>query len=356
MDKPLRRILVACDLERAPLSELHKAAALARKAGATIELFHAITAPDPGAGYPETATATAAQDRRAAIAERARERLERFARAAALRGVTVTYTASWDYPAHEAIVRRALAARADLVIAATSARRHRLAARLFLRNTDWELIRTCPAPLLFVKSPHEYRRPVIVAAVDPFHTHAKPADLDIRLIQAARLFARLLHGNVQVFHAYMPLLAATGGGVGTNEIPVVLSEGAQAAYDEHVENVVDKLAERERIPKAARHVAMGEVGEQLNALTRRTRASLVVMGAVSRSALERVFVGNTAERVLDKLPCDVLIVKPRGFVSKVARTAAVASIPARRRTPASAQQPRRRRGTPAPPSRMPPLF
>ena len=356
MDKPLRRILVAVgDLEHAPRNELHKAAALARPAGASIELFHAITAPDPGASYPETATAAAAQDRRTAIAERCRERLERFARAAALRGVTVTVTASWDYPAHEAIVRRALAARADLVIAAASARRHRLAVRLFLRNTDWELIRTCPAPLLFVKSSRDYRRPVIVAAVDPFHNHAKPADLDTRLIQAARQFARLLHGNVQVFHAHRPLLTA-GGTVAAADVPVVLSPEAQAAHEEHVALVVDKLAERERIPRAARHVVMGEVGEELSALTRRARASLVVMGAVSRSALARVFVGNTAERVLDKLSCDVLIVKPRGFVSKVGRTPAIASIPARRRAAAGARQPQRRRGPPAPPSRMPPLF
>jgi hypothetical protein len=31
-----------------------------------------------------------------------------------------------------------------------------------------------------------------------------------------------------------------------------------------------------------------------------------------------VFIGSTAERVLDKLSCDVLIVKPHGFKTKVA--------------------------------------
>jgi universal stress protein E len=43
------------------------------------------------------------------------------------------------------------------------------------------------------------------------------------------------------------------------------------------------------------------------------------MGAVSRSALKRLFIGNAAERVLDRLDCDVLIVKPRGFKSGVER-------------------------------------
>lgn len=344
MDKPLRRILVAIgDLEQAPRGELRKAAALARAAGATLELFHAITAPDPGASYPETATAAAVQDRRTAIAERCRERLERFARGGALRGVKVTYTASWDYPVHEAIVRRALAARADLVVAAPRPRR--LAARLLLRNADWELIRTCPVPLLFVKSTRAYSWPVILAAVDPFHSNAKPADLDSRLIRAARQFARLLHGNVQIFHSYMPLITSATA-AGAVDVPVVLSPAAEAAHEEHVAHLVDRLGERERIPKAARHVVMGEVGAELNALVRRTRVSLVVMGAVSRSALARVFIGNTAERVLDRLSCDVLIVKPRGFVSRVARTASAAG----------ARQARRRRGAQPLDVRAPPLF
>jgi nucleotide-binding universal stress UspA family protein len=42
------------------------------------------------------------------------------------------------------------------------------------------------------------------------------------------------------------------------------------------------------------------------------------VGAVSRSALKRVFIGHTAEQVIDELRCDVLIVKPRGFKSSVA--------------------------------------
>jgi universal stress protein E len=39
------------------------------------------------------------------------------------------------------------------------------------------------------------------------------------------------------------------------------------------------------------------------------------MDAVSRSRLKRIVIGNTAERVLDHLPCDVLIVKPLDFAT-----------------------------------------
>jgi len=50
-------------------------------------------------------------------------------------------------------------------------------------------------------------------------------------------------------------------------------------------------------------------------------ASVVVLGAISRSRLDQVFIGNTAERVLDELTCDVIVVKPDGFVTPIRKLA-----------------------------------
>jgi universal stress protein E len=318
----IRHILVAVrDLRHAPRSELRKAAALARASGAMIELFHAIEAPDPGVSWPETATAEQVAQRRAAIAARCGRRLQRWAGDKSLRGLRVKCATTWDYPPHEAIVRRALSTGADLVIAAT--RHHVPGARLVLRNTDWELIRHCPAPLLLVKSPREYRRPVIVAAVDPFHAHARPADLDPRLLGAGKDCARLLHGTLHVFHSYMPLVNTAMVPVSTAPLLTVPPE-LEEQHGRQIERGIDRLAATAGVPRARRHVHMGDVVGELRAVARRTRAALVVMGAVSRSALKRLFIGNAAERVLDSLECDVLIVKPRGFKSGVQRRRAIA--------------------------------
>jgi universal stress protein E len=37
------------------------------------------------------------------------------------------------------------------------------------------------------------------------------------------------------------------------------------------------------------------------------------MGVIARRGFDRLFIGSTAERVLDRLPCDLFIVKPAGF-------------------------------------------
>jgi universal stress protein E len=44
----------------------------------------------------------------------------------------------------------------------------------------------------------------------------------------------------------------------------------------------------------------------------------MVLGAVSRSALKRAFVGSTAEMILDRLPCDALVVKGPNFAELLA--------------------------------------
>lgn len=353
MVKQIQRILVAIgDLKNPPKNELQKAAAVARACGARVELFHAIDEPDPGRGLPETVTAEGVTRLRAATVRKRQHRLEDFAAGKALRGVKTRCTASWDYPPHEAIIRRALATQADLVIAAS--RGHRFGARVLLRNTDWELIRHCPVPLLMVKSRRPYKQPVVLAAVDPFHTHAKPADLDSRLLSAAGRFAQLLHGGLHIFHAYMPLIAFEPMSPAP---PVMMPSEAIEAHRKMIARVVGDLAAAAGVPPARRHIQLGDVAGELSAVARRTRASLVVMGAVSRSALARLFIGNTAERALDQLGCDILIVKPRGFKSKVARRPAIAPIKMREAVRA-AWRPRSSRESTATATRMvlPPLL
>jgi universal stress protein E len=312
-----QRILVAVrdpDTERA--STLRKAAALARAAGASIELFHAISDPFGLDLLQRADRGARPNEAMARIGERLRVRLERLARLKLFAGVDVRARVAWDYPPHEAIVRRALAVRADLVVA--ESRTRRWGSRFLLANTDWELIRACPCPLLLVKSAAAYERPAVVAAVDPLHERDKPAALDARLLAAGKDAARLLRGTLHAFHAYLPPVAVLPIALGTSEL-VTLAPEAEQRYEQHVRRAFDRLMKRAGVARARRHLCVGDVSARLEDTVRRTRAAIVVMGAISRSGLKRLFVGSTAEDLLDRLRCDVLIVKPRGFATPVAR-------------------------------------
>ena len=47
------------------------------------------------------------------------------------------------------------------------------------------------------------------------------------------------------------------------------------------------------------------------------QVDLIVMGTVCLTGLPGLFIGNTAENVLQQVDCSVLTVKPGGFVSPV---------------------------------------
>jgi universal stress protein E len=311
----IRKILVAIrDERRAPRSQLRKSASLARAMGASVELFHAINEPMALEAIRHGHTGRSTEQTMAEGAQRSQQRLERLRRADFFEGLDVQTSVTWDYPPHEAVVRRALAIRADLVIAATQP--HRQAARLLLTNTDWELIRHCPCPLLLVKSSRDYRKPAVIGAVDPFHAHAKPARLDGRILDAAATLARALRGELHAFHAYMPLTVIAAVPLG-QPLAISLPPEFEDVHAAQVASVVGRLASKAGIPARRRHLRMGDVQSELVSVVNRTRAGIVVMGAISRSGLRRMFIGNTAELVLDALPCDVLVVKPAHFKTTI---------------------------------------
>jgi universal stress protein E len=58
------------------------------------------------------------------------------------------------------------------------------------------------------------------------------------------------------------------------------------------------------------HLYAGFAHDCLQTAAQEHAADFVVMGAVARRGLKRLFIGSTAERVLDRLPCDLVIIKP----------------------------------------------
>lgn len=311
MNRKMRRVLVAIrEIDHVPVSQLRKAASIARAAGAHLELFHVNSEPllpdEPRRGERRYGAGRGSIEERL---RRSRARLERLRSSPIFKGLQVVAHIARDYPPHEAIVRRVQASGADLVVAAS--RRRHLAGRLFLMNTDWELIRSCPCPILFVKARGNYSKPVLLAAVDPFHANAKPARLDPQLLRFALSFGNSLMGQVHVFHAYRPL--AFGFFTSIEQSPVILPPGAEATNTARVARAFNRLAQSAHIPPRRRHLAMGDVASALLRAVRQVGADIVVMGAVSRAGLKRFFIGSTAERVLDELRCDVLIVKAPGF-------------------------------------------
>lgn len=306
--RPIRRILVAIkDPSVRAIPAVEKGIQLARQFGASLELFHAIaTHVYTSFGLED---AELAEFRRARL-ERSQSQLEAIAARARKEGVKARAVAEWDYPPHEAIVRQAQRMKADLIVAECHAGKR--VAPLLLRLTDWELLRLSPVPVLLVKSRKAYSRPTLLAAVDPTHANAKPARLDEEILAAATAFRQALRGSLHVAHAFFPI----PDDVTPTEL---LNEDATQRIEERARTKararLDATLKRAelRLSRSHRHLLNQHPVNSIPQLARKVRSDIVVMGAISRTGIKRFLIGNTAERIIDDLACDVLVVKPKDF-------------------------------------------
>lgn len=303
----LERILVAVkEVGKTWSPAVAKATQIARATGARIELFHCV---DAALTLQDLASYKNGLDEFESLQRRSwEESLERLATKVRSHGVRVSFSAPVDHPAHEGILRQARRYHADLIV--TDAHLGSNFAPALLEEVDWELVRLSPAPLLIVQRPQPYHRPVILAALDPGQAHSKPATLDDRILSQSNVFSQALHGDLHAVHAY-PVSAAYA------QAAAVVTAGVAAELEAieagRARAALDALLANSAIPSDRRHIQPGSPADAIITAATDLGASLLVMGSVGRSGLGRLFIGNTAEKILRRLPCDLLLLKPDGF-------------------------------------------
>jgi universal stress protein E len=279
---------------------LARAAWLAERCGADIELFCCDYDAEIDSGRVATVWIPDAGLREQRML-RDRRQLESFASALRGRRLQVTVNVAWDYPPAEAIARHVAATRPWLV--AKDTHHHTVLQRTLLTNTDWNLIRDCPAPLLLVKPREVGSHPTVLAAVDPVQEHDKPAQLDDAIYRFASELAEKTGGALHLTHAI------------STPLGVQLPPNVQAMVAQEHRRALDGFLMAHPVPAENLHVHEGLAHQCLQQAATSQHADFLVMGAVARRGIKKVLIGSTAARVLDRLPCDLVIIKPAALVA-----------------------------------------
>jgi len=232
--------------------------------------------------------------------------LDQLAASAEEQGVTVRASVSTDRPEANAIVSIADSCDAYFVVKGTQY--HSPSERASLAHTDWQLIRKLERPLWFVK-PFEWQEsPVVIAAVDPVHSHDKTASLDHEIVKSGQNLIDKCGGKLLLFHSYQRL-EEIGARVTWRIKPekLITTKLDEKIRQEH-RDALDSLARESGIDAEAVHQLPGRTHELLPTFARNNGANLVIMGALARSGLQQRILGSTAAKTLDHLPCDVLVV------------------------------------------------
>ncbi|CTQ73150.1 universal stress protein [Roseibium alexandrii] len=192
-------------------------------------------------------------------------------------------------------------------------------------SNDQHLLRKCPCPVWLQSGTAEPVPRRVIAAVDLDNWDAaEPDTLDLlnqRVVEAAARVAHAHGAEIIVLHAW--------DAVGEGMVWAFSDTGdARKAANDYVRETVKirEEAMRQLLKTLRRRLASpnvvlqpllvrGAVERVIEIQSNLQNADLVVMGTVARTGLSGVFIGNTAENIVNSLKCPVLAVKPEGFVS-----------------------------------------
>jgi nucleotide-binding universal stress UspA family protein len=322
---PPRRVLAVMDGGADP-GALHAAAALADRHGATLEVLACIEPPHD-IGVLARLAGRGAEDILGDLAARRRNDVQ-AAIAAHLPGRQVALHVRRGKTFVE-VVRHVIAQDVDFVV--KTAEPLTGLDRFLFASTDQHLLRKCPCPVWLQTAGAAAAPRRVLAAVDVDAWDAdEPETLDAlnaRVIDTACRIAAPDAAEVIVLHAW----DAVGEGV----VWAFSSTGdARAAAEAYVNDVIAarrRALERVIEDAAARHgpgaprlrasLVRGAPERVIEEESRAQAVEVVVMGTVARTGMSGVFIGNTAENIINSLACPVLAVKPEGFVSPLAGSA-----------------------------------
>jgi len=201
--------------------------------------------------------------------------------------------------------------------------------RLF-GSDDMHLLRKCPCPVWLIKqgTVAPYRRILAAVDVEPrdeSEANAAQMMLNMQILEMASSLALAEFAELHIAHVWGPIGESSmrGAFIRTPEDQISayieqVKMQHEKAFDELLSALRGKLGEEAYgYLKPRKHLIKGWARQQIPQFAKATGVDLVVMGTVARSGVPGIFMGNTAETILNQLECSVLAIKPPGFQTPV---------------------------------------
>jgi len=241
-------------------------------------------------------------------------RLEQFIEPIRKEGVRVTAKVLIGTPFLE-IIREVLREKHDLVTIAAEGRGG-YKERLF-GTTSMHLMRKCPCPVWVIKQSRRKRYSSILAAVDPDPADHTRNELNTRIMDLATSLAHQEKSQLNVVHVWSLVLENSlrlRSTLFENEVSKMLSE-TRERHNNRLEDLVSRYDLKGL--DCETHLLKGSARDVIPLLAEKKEVDLIVMGSVTRTGISGFLIGNTAEEILNKVDCSVLVVKPDDFVTPV---------------------------------------
>jgi universal stress protein E len=228
--------------------------------------------------------------------------LDSFVGEAEKQHIEISTEVHWQKNLHNAVMASMNTANFDLVIKGTKP--HSIVDRIFT-HSDWNLLRHCQAPVLLVKSAKPWANNRILASIDATSHDEGHRLINENILDFAEHLADHFKTDLHLVNSY-PMVALAFAMVPEVTAP----DDIQKYITEQHRDECEHYAEKYNINDDHIHITEGDPDDVVEIMAKEIEADLIVIGTVAREGLSGVLLGNTAERIVDRVSCDVLVIKP----------------------------------------------
>lgn len=209
----------------------------------------------------------------------------------------------WNPRAWEAVLHAAQSAQADLILRATTEQSGigDKVASVVRTPDEWNLLRHATVPVMLVKAAAWPKEPVVVCALDVFDDNHQA--LNQNVLRQARQLADVMGADLDLVYSY-PLFEPWVGELGA----VKSYAEIKAAIEQDARVRTAEIAAAAGVSYRHLHLEEGQTAPVLANLVEDAEASLLVVGTHAREGVRGVLLGNTSERILHAVDCDVVTV------------------------------------------------
>jgi universal stress protein E len=285
--KDLTSILAVLDRSPRDTPLMSKALLLARELNARVELFSCDAEHEYALkhAFDPRGVETARQN---AVAD-LYDYLRRLSHSVTAQNVAVTIDVVCESPLYEGIVHKVFKSCPDLVMKAAAGEQSR--GRPVLDANDWQLVRTCPVPLMLSRGGVWPSRPRFAAAVD-VSDEETPGLLE-RILRSAAYLSAGCRG----------------------ELDLVFGEcsGADAPNGKSNAARLRNLARELHLDDDRVWTLTGDPAATLPAFAAKQHSDVLVLGALTHQTNPTTLVGTLTRKLMDTLDCDFLLLRPGRF-------------------------------------------
>lgn len=226
--------------------------------------------------------------------KKAKEQVEKLVAPLRKEKLSLSTEVIWNQGWYQAAVHAAAREASDLIIKSTYS--HKGRSHPLNERSDFYMIRNSTCPILLTRSGISQRLEKVLAAVAIEKSYKEHSSLNNRIVSQAKKIARDAGAELHLVAALQD----------KPDLEKLLE--LHLDKDEELRTERELIAERFGVDPGMVHVTEGAPEKVIVKTAKALGVQAVILGTKARKGLKGALFGNTAEKILDKLDSDVLVI------------------------------------------------